>query len=137
MTLWNSERRGGREDGAKDRPCAVVLVTPSDRVILCGITHTDPGSDALRVELGNETKAVLNLDAGSQWIDCSEVNETTWDDAGFAPTPEGYWEYGALAAETAQEMLDKVRAQLSAGQLVWIDRTAIEMDRVKREIGGA
>lgn len=134
--LWDSDRRKGREDGAKNRPCSVVLITGTGRIILCGISHTDPGSDDLRIELDAKTKAILGLDGDPQWIDCGEVNETTWDDAGFIPTDDGHWEYGTLPAEIAQEMLDKARAQLNAQQLKWIDRVAIEAERERREREG-
>jgi hypothetical protein len=130
--LWDSEKKKGREEGSKRRRCAVVLVTTSGRVILCGITGTDPGDDAVRVELDDNHKSLLGLTKPS-WIDCSEINETTWDDAGFEPTEDGDWEYGELDAATAQEMLDKVRAQLDAKQLAWIDRVKIEEERAKRE----
>src|SRR6476661_7818629 len=120
--LWDSEKRKGREEGSKIRPCAVVLATASGRVIVCGITHTDPGSDNLRVELDDKHKAVLGLDREPQWVDCSEINEVSWNDPGIEPTVNGDWAYGYLGEAEAQEMLDKVRAQQSAEQLKWIKR---------------
>jgi hypothetical protein len=134
--LWQSERRKGREEGSKKRPCAVVLATASGRVIVCGITHTDPGSDDLRVELDAHMRRTLGLDDDAQWIDCSEINEVSWDDPGIEPVPSGAWAYGDLGATTAQQMLEKVRAQLSREQLAWIDRVAIEKARERRESEG-
>lgn len=131
--LWDSERNKGREEGSKKRPCAVVLATASGRVIVCGITHADPGSDDLRVELDDLHKTVLGLDGRPQWIDCSEINEVSWDDPGIEPTPDGDWAYGYLGDAEAKEMLAKVRAQLSADQLKIIDRIAIEKAREARE----
>lgn len=44
--LWASERAGGQQEGVKDRPCAVVLVTEDDvgeRVVtVLPFTHSTP-----------------------------------------------------------------------------------------------
>ena len=111
----------------------MVLATATGRVVVCGITHTDPGSADVRVELDSGTKRALGLDREPQWIDCSEINEVSWDDPGIEPLPSGGWAYGNLGSATAQEALDKVRGQLNRKQLGWIDRVAIENAREKRE----
>jgi hypothetical protein len=45
--LWHAERVGGREEGAKDRPCAIILAVAdapagAARVWLLPVTHRMP-----------------------------------------------------------------------------------------------
>lgn len=53
--LWRSEHERGLEEGAKDRPCAVLLSVADDAgdrtVIVLPITHTPP-RDAALTEIG-------------------------------------------------------------------------------------
>lgn len=129
--LWNADKRRGNQYGTKMRPCAVLAVDEDGVVTVCGITHTDPGADALRVELDDEHKDVLDLDGDPQWIDCSEVNELLWSDPGIQKTRWGAWEYGFLGDDVLQDMVDRVIGQMDAGQLKSIDRVAIEEARLK------
>lgn len=131
--LWSSDKRRGREHGAKLRPCAVLAVDEDGVVSVCGITHTDPGSDDLRVAIDDEHMQALGLDGEPQWIDCSEVNELIWSDPGIQKTAWGDWEYGFLGDDALQEMADKVKAQMSAKQLKEIDRIAAEKKRLEAE----
>jgi hypothetical protein len=72
--LWRAEQRRGQEEGVKDRPCAVVLMTRNeegnDVVTVLPITHTPPfQSDAeLAIEIPAETKRRLGLDDAPSWI---------------------------------------------------------------------
>jgi hypothetical protein len=120
--LWKSDKLRGWHEGGEHRPSAVVLVVPSGRVLLCGISRSPPSSPDFGVELDKHHKAVLGLKPDRQWIHCNEVNEISWDDPEIRPTPDGRWEYGYLGRAVAQEMLDKVRALLTAKQLSWIKR---------------
>ena len=47
--LWARERDKGREEGVKDRPCAVLLATTTEqgdlRVIVLPITHVPPNEN--------------------------------------------------------------------------------------------
>ena len=79
--LWRREHQEGREEGMKDRPCAVVLVVTDEdgerEVLVLPITHTPPYPiDA--VEIPSETKKRLGLDGERSWIVITEANEFVW-----------------------------------------------------------
>ncbi|MGA3309891.1 MAG: hypothetical protein ABSD08_14940 [Xanthobacteraceae bacterium] len=77
--LWESEAREGREEGIKDRPCAIVLVVlregehPIVRVL--PISHTPPGDAADAVEIPTPTKERLGLDSERSWVVLTEAND--------------------------------------------------------------
>lgn len=52
--LWEREAREGREEGIKDRPCAIVLVARDEngqkRVQVLPVTHTPPIDSSLAVD---------------------------------------------------------------------------------------
>jgi hypothetical protein len=58
--LWKREQQEGREEGLKDRPCAVVLVVTDEdgerEVLVLPITHTPPANPIDAVEIPTETK---------------------------------------------------------------------------------
>ena len=81
--LWHAEHREGREDGVKDRPCAIVLAVEGHgsnrpRVVVLPVTHTPPKDPALAIEVPPVTKSRLGLDADRSWIVLSESNEFFW-----------------------------------------------------------
>jgi hypothetical protein len=55
--LWDSEHLAGREEGQKDRPCAIVAaLRPADdagetRVLVLPVTHTPPSQATVAVEI--------------------------------------------------------------------------------------
>jgi hypothetical protein len=65
--LWESEAREGREEGVKDRPCAIILVVlregrhPVVRVL--PVTHAPPHHAADALEIPLPTKQRLGLDS--------------------------------------------------------------------------
>lgn len=64
--LWAKKHARGQEEGVKDRPCAVVLVTTDEAgeqwVTVLPITHTPPCVPELAVEIPAATKRRLGLD---------------------------------------------------------------------------
>jgi hypothetical protein len=99
--LWDWQRREGREEGDKDRPClvlAIVMTTeegaPVVRVL--PITHTPPSNPADAIEIPAEVKNRLRLDAERSWIVLTESNRFVWPgpDLRSVDTESGY--YGAL-----------------------------------------
>jgi hypothetical protein len=80
--LWKSEAEQGREEGGKDRPCAIVLVLfdQADRqlVRVLPITHTAPRDLADAMEIPQTTKKRLGLDSERSWIVVSEANDFVW-----------------------------------------------------------
>lgn len=81
--LWHREHLEGREDGQKDRPCAIVAAIQSDeagatRVLTLPITHSLPGKTIRAIEIPAKVKERLNLDEGRSWVVLSEWNEFIW-----------------------------------------------------------
>jgi hypothetical protein len=70
--LWQNEQNAGRDEGVKDRPCAIVLASEdaqgSKTVYVLPVTHTRPADPDDGVELPSTTKARLGLDAERSWI---------------------------------------------------------------------
>jgi len=80
--LWKSEHLRGQEDGLKDRPCVVILVTTDNEgekiVTVLPISHTPPANPAFAVEIPHETKRRLGLDDERSWIVLTEANRFVW-----------------------------------------------------------
>jgi hypothetical protein len=81
--LWREEHIAGREEGSKDRPCAIVLVvrrddTPEPLVTVLPITHTPPRTAHEGIEIPAETKRRLGLDDARSWIVLTEANQFRW-----------------------------------------------------------
>jgi hypothetical protein len=80
--LWRREAEAGRDEGVKDRPCAIVVAVKTEAgetiVYALPITHTPPraGDDAL--ELPTATKDRLGLDSDRSWIMITEANIFAW-----------------------------------------------------------
>jgi len=89
--LWLSEYREGREEGVKDRPCAVVLALVDaeggTRVTVLPITHSPPANASIAIEVPPDTKKRLGLDADRSWIVVSEGNEFLWPGPDLRPLP--------------------------------------------------
>jgi hypothetical protein len=91
--LWEREARAGREEGVKDRPCAIVLVLlregehPIVRVL--PVTHAPPGDPADALEIPRVTKERLGLDADRSWVVLSEANDFIWPGPDLRPAVNG------------------------------------------------
>ena len=89
--LWARERDEGREEGVKDRPCAVLLAIRNDegdlRVVALPITHSPPSDPSYAIEIPAPTKRRLGLDEERSWIVLTEGNAFAWPgpDLRFAP----------------------------------------------------
>jgi hypothetical protein len=98
--LWSDEHRLGREEGRKDRPCAIVLITEERngprRVTVLPITHSPPVDDRLAVEIPVEVKRRLSLDDARSWVILSEANRFDWPGPDLRPAPGGGAESVAL-----------------------------------------
>ena len=64
--LWANEHLAGREEGVKDRPCAVVLarqiIEGRSLVSVMAITHSPPSNPAEAIEIPAAIKRMLGLD---------------------------------------------------------------------------
>jgi len=81
--LWRSEHQEGREEGQKDRPCAIIASIRADavgdiRVLVLPVTHSPPVQPNLAVEIPAKVKQRLGLDDARSWIVLSEWNEFIW-----------------------------------------------------------
>lgn len=125
--LWRSEADRGRQEGAKDRPCAVVLAVRRDGgrtvVAVAPITHSPPAEGTLAVELPNTTKERLGLDAAPSWIVVGEINVFEWPGPDLRPiSGTGRFAYGYLGARTLRAVLDTARDAKRRGLLATVPR---------------
>ena len=90
--LWKEYGRG-QEEGVKDRPCAVILVSVDDggdRVVtVLPISHTPPANPELAVELPAATKRRLGLDDGRSWVILTEASCFLWPGPDLRPLSQG------------------------------------------------
>jgi hypothetical protein len=91
--LWRSEAAKGREEGLKDRPCAIVFAVEDagDRpvVVVVPVTHTPPIDPAHAMEIPQATKARLGLDDDRSWIMLDESNTFRWPGPDLRPAING------------------------------------------------
>jgi len=91
--LWEREAREGREEGVKDRPCAIVLVLlregehPIVRVL--PVSHAQPADPADALEIPLATKQRLGLDLDRSWVVLSEANDFIWPGPDLRPAVNG------------------------------------------------
>ena len=80
--LWLREHRQGREEGVKDRPCAIIFAADTQdgetEVLVLPVTHSPPASDASALEIPAALKHHLGLDSERSWVVYSESNAFTW-----------------------------------------------------------
>lgn len=80
--LWDREAAAGREEGSKDRPCAIIMAVVDaegdDEVWVLPITHSPPANADDAIEIPPLTKTRLGLDSDRSWIVLTESNEFVW-----------------------------------------------------------
>lgn len=91
--LWHAEHEAGREEGSKDRPCAVILAVADadgrERVTVLPVTHREPVTKELAVEIPAVVKRRLGLDAERSWIVIDEANRFIWPGPDLRRLPGG------------------------------------------------
>jgi hypothetical protein len=91
--LWASEAEKGRDDGVKDRPCAIVLVVRElgrhTRVRVLPVTHSPPTDPKTAMEIPPATKRRLGLDDSKSWIVLNEANDFSWPGPDLRPAVQG------------------------------------------------
>ena len=112
--LWDREAQAGQEEGAKDRPCAVVLAVRDEdgdtRVYVLPITHAAPRAAAEAVELPPAVKRHLGLDDARSWVALTEANVFTWPGPDLRPLPgqgPGSVAYGYLPPRLLRTIRDR------------------------------
>jgi hypothetical protein len=101
--LWHGEYENDREEGEKDRPCAVILTAFDEDgetvVTVLPITHTPPRHADDAVELTLITKQRLRLDDVRSWVVVTEMNRFIWPGPDLRPIPPAdtsRFDYGLL-----------------------------------------
>jgi hypothetical protein len=119
--LWLEEHKRGREEGVKDRPCAVILVAvdqDGDHVVtVLPISHAPPTDPDLAVEIPALVKRRLNLDEDRSWVVLTEANRFIWPGPDLRPATRGVAEsvvYGPLPFALFEEIRTKFVAALRA-----------------------
>jgi hypothetical protein len=91
--LWSHEADAGKEEGNKDRPCAIVIVSrkENDRsfVRVLPITHTPPQNNYTALEIPTRTKEYLGLDTAQSWVIIDEANDFLWPGPDLRPVVSG------------------------------------------------
>src|ERR1700736_6028196 len=125
--LWWSEARVGREDGAKDRPCGVILtrITNAGNTVahVLTITHPPPLEDEDGIESPQATKRRLGLDAERSWIITTELNQFAWPGPDIRPAASGEYLYGYLPEKLMRLVSDQVRKHARDELLKTVTRT--------------
>lgn len=89
--LWKREYDAGRDDGTKDRPCAIVMAVVDEdgerRVLVLPITHSPPSHPGDAIEIPTTTKNRLGLDSERSWVVITEANEFIWPGPDLRPVP--------------------------------------------------
>jgi hypothetical protein len=128
--LWRDEARRGREEGTKDRPCAVVLTTRIEgsqlRVHVAPVTHSPPADPSQGLEIPASTKLRLGLDAARSWILTCELNIFTWPGydlrwIGKAGDPRGY-AFGMLPRAMTVDLVKLIVEQRRKGRFSIVPR---------------
>jgi hypothetical protein len=128
--LWASEQARGQEEGLKDRPCAVVLVSAGKAaeqiVVVLPITHTPPANPLLAVEIPIATKRRLGLDDERSWVALTEANRFIWPGPDLRPALPGNAAsiaYGPLPYGLFETIRSKFIAALKARSSQTVPRT--------------
>jgi hypothetical protein len=91
--LWREAAARGEEEGGKDRPCAVVLVSEDQNrekvLLVLPVTHSPPADPELAVEIPAETKRRLGLDDDRSWIVVTDANRFVWPGPDLRPGVRG------------------------------------------------
>lgn len=121
--LWAREHRRGREEGLKDRPCAVVaarqVIEGRTIVTVIPITHTAPIDPADAVEIPAPLKAHLGLDEAPAWIVITETNDFLWPGPDIRPSIA----YGILPPRFFNHIRDRILQAHLVRKLNQVPRT--------------
>jgi hypothetical protein len=112
--LWKREFDAGREDGTKDRPCAIVITLVDEdgdkEVLALPVTHSPPDDPGDAIEIPAPTKSRLGLDGERSWIMITEANEFVWPGPDLRTVPgrdESTIAYGPLPPRFFAHVRDK------------------------------
>jgi hypothetical protein len=128
--LWRSEYEQDQEEGVKDRPCAVILISEDAAgetvVTVVPITHNPPDHPGDGVEIPLAVKRRLGLDEARYWAIVSEVNRFVWPGPDLRPVTRGdpkRFEYGLLPPSLFRRIRDCLTAAAAAQRLQIVPRS--------------
>jgi len=128
--LWSQEHARGRDEGVKDRPCAVVVARrvaeEKTIVTVVPVTHAPPSDARAAIELPPRLKTHLGLDDRRSWIVLSEYNEFLWPGPDLRPvssTSGGAFAYGVLPPGFFNRMRERLLELISERRVRHIRRT--------------
>jgi hypothetical protein len=128
--LWSHERDSGRDEGAKDRPCAIVVAVRTQagatRVILAPITHRPPADPSDSIEIPTSVRRALGLDSTPQFLRLDELNRFIWPGYDLRPIPghDGDVAYGMLPQALFERLRREILARQTAKRLRIMPREA-------------
>ena len=130
--LWAEEYGRGQEEGVKDRPCAVILVTTDAaeerNVTVLPITHAPPSNPSLAVEIPAATKRRLGLDDERSWVLLTEANRFIWPGPDLRPTSRGdiaSVTYGPLPFALFEQIRQRFIAVIRTRRARLVPRTGV------------
>ena len=101
--LWAEEHHAGRDEGIKDRPCAIIaarqIIEGREIVTVVPVTHSPPRDPLLAIEIPPAIKSHLGLDDLRSWIILGETNDFIWPGPDIRPVPGSFpprFAYGML-----------------------------------------
>jgi len=100
--IWHREASANRTTAEKERPvCVTVIFDDPDEgrmVMLLPITHSPPSQGEVGIEIPQQVKKHLGLDAERSWIIVSECNIDGWPspDLRQIPAQAGKFHYGYI-----------------------------------------
>jgi hypothetical protein len=124
--LWWNEARKGREEGLKDRSCAIVHLRQNEdqdtEVFIAPITHTPPEVPEKAIAIPQTTKTRLGLDTQASWIITTEVNRFIWPGPDIRTVPGGGLTYGHLPAAMTRDVVQQIKANAGDRSLLVVGR---------------
>ena len=113
--LWSAERRGGRTEASKARPCVIVLrvdrVGERLRVAVAPVRHQQPNPRIPALEIPLRVKEPLRLDRERSWIVLNEINEFGWPGFHLRPIRRGSSDFacGHLPPKLFRRVVTRMR----------------------------
>jgi mRNA-degrading endonuclease toxin of MazEF toxin-antitoxin module len=113
--LWHREHKKRRTEGAKDRPCVIVLkVERQDELVIVTvspITRRQPSTATPALELPVPVKRHLGLDSEKSWIVLDEINQFVWPGFDLRPIRgrSGRIDYGFLPPKLFARVVAGIR----------------------------
>ena len=125
--LWFDESLGGRDQGAKDRPCAIVVSPREDEhgeriLLVCPVTHSPPDQGE-GLKIPPKVGRAMGLDERQSWIRTTEYNEVKWSDPGIRPARKEQWAYGRMPETLYKAMRENFLENYRSHLLRRVDRT--------------